>query len=192
MISRRSSARPTERISADSPACRVVIVSPIWLHPCDFDASLRPLPVQVPAFVVREFRNDLFAEQPNGFQHPLMFSHPSVHDEDHVVDIQRILETLDFLADLVGSADDLQAALEHLLEGLRHRPFLALHPQRFEKAELAEPMGPECRALPRRLHRLFVGLADRHVAAKDDAASRGILAEAKRAAMLCRLRRHRP
>src|SRR5262249_53220817 len=59
----------------------------------------------------------------------------------------------------------------------RNRPFLTFYPQGFEKADLTKPMSPECRPLPCGLHRLFVCLADRHVAAKDDAATRRILAD---------------
>src|SRR5271156_6418234 len=62
-----------------------------------------------------------------------MLGNPTIHYEDDVFDVQGFLQPLDFLADLVGRADDLKPALDHLLEGLRNRPFLSFHAQRFEE-----------------------------------------------------------
>ena len=60
----------------------------------------------------------------------------------------------------------------------------SIHPD--EEAELAEPVGPEGRALACSLHCLFVGLADGDVSAQDHAAALGILAGPQLASMFGR------
>src|SRR5277367_5404766 len=77
---------------------------------------------------VREFGYDLFAKQTNALKHPLMLGHTSIHNENDVVDVEGVLQALDFLADLVRSADDLHSAFEHLFDGFWYSSFLAFHP----------------------------------------------------------------
>src|SRR6185436_11133710 len=92
---------------------------------------------------VRKLWNHMLAEKADRVQHAPLLDDAAIHDEDHVFDAELVLEALDLLGHRVGRADDVEAALQHLLVGLRHRPFLALHAQRLEEAELAEPMRPE-------------------------------------------------